>query len=169
MTTELEYPLVDEIRYKRADLTERFTVGWRHAAVGVRRAEAVYADGDVVRLQPHNGFYLECTTAGETSWLTPNDPPLLDGETFQDGSVTWTVRAPGSITFSPITMATWALDAGLTNEADGIDASDDQLTYIDISGGTVGEQYRATVSIVRADGSTDELTFVIEILEPEDV
>jgi len=54
-------------------------------------ASTAYSLGDFVHATTFNGFRYECTTAG-TSGASEPTWPLVEGDTVDDGTVTWTCR-----------------------------------------------------------------------------
>lgn len=153
-------------RYKYAALSRTFEFVWRQQIIEKWRPEYPYALNDVVRPIVGNGFYFLCTTAGESAGIQPSDWPTTALDTLNDGSVVWQCQLPVSIDADDILTSVFTLDAGLTEDSKAIDG---QVTQITISGGVAGESYRVSNTITRESGSQETASFVLEILEPEDV
>jgi hypothetical protein len=84
---------------------------------GERKQSFTYSSGDMASLTtlPY-GWYLECTTPGETSSSQLVIETVAEGETVEDGTVVWTVHKIGSVADIPIA----------TEETNGLMSAEDK-------------------------------------------
>jgi hypothetical protein len=68
-----------------------------------------------------------------------------DPASVEDFGVDWSLRATGGKT---ITLSTWTVPSGITKVSD---AATDSLTYIRLSGGSVGKTYRIRNIVTLSD------------------
>src|SRR5687767_4775396 len=99
---------------KDPDHDTEYAIDARSEVIVELRRDWPYDLGAIAKSKPFNGFYLECTQAGETEFRSPT-LPSTDGATVRDGSVMWTVRHPSSSSLPSISSVSWAVSpAGLT-------------------------------------------------------
>lgn len=80
---------------------------WRDLLVEEWRPGKLYASGALVRPRAANGFFYECSTAGQSAARPPNFPRTASA-TVVDGSVTWTARTPAVASEPTIASCTYA-------------------------------------------------------------
>lgn len=139
-----------EVKDYSLDLADFLAVKWQ--------PDRAYVSANFVRPTIANGFEYEATTGGRSGRREPTWP-IVAAQTVNDGSVVWTARTPGVAGQDTITgVPSWSAEAGLT-----VDSSSNTTSTVTaiLSGGTDGESYLATVTVVTVAGLT--LVFAIQI------
>jgi hypothetical protein len=82
-----------------------------------------------------------------------------DPSSILDYTIDWTAWLPSGDTIS---SSSWTVDSGITNYAD---SNTTTAATIWLSGGTAGVIYKATNTIVTANGRTDQRTLNINVID----
>ena len=162
--------MADKIVYKPAGVAETFSLDWLKILVPVWEPNRRYNLGDLVRAPVFNGWIFEADPIASDTWalsgMTAPEFPFGDAETTVDGAIVWTAKSPAQAGLQTISVSVWGLDAGIVEDTKTISGFE---TFITVSGGVAGEQYRMTNTITRSTGEEEQDSLVLEILNPADV
>jgi hypothetical protein len=139
--------LLDEACKPEADALPVQIDLWDYCAI-TRLPNTAYAQGDVVYLDPPNGFGIEAQNAGVTGEEPPVFVPAL-GKLARDGSITWKLvdvnLAEG---YNPASSEDASVDpeesGGL--EVAGLDLAQGRYLRAQYVGGVAGQRYKVTYS-----------------------
>lgn len=145
---------------KDPDVDATYSIDWSSELVMPAARESDFSQGEFVRPQFGTGFYYEATTAGRTASHYPTRWPRAAGETVQDGSVTWTCRAPSGSTLPSVSSAVWTIPSGIAKDSQ---SEDGFFTHITLSGGTDGESYELTCRMTPSSGAVREQSITVEV------
>ncbi len=134
----------------------------RSVVSGVMRRDRPYVGGSIVKAPRHEGYYYECTTAGETSFYWPALPRTANA-TCVDGSVVWTARSPSSANLPTVSSVAWAVSpSGLTVPTHYVEGG---LIFPTFSGGAAGVSYEVTATITWSTGQVDDVTLTVDVAQ----
>lgn len=161
------FPVVTDCQHLSAKRLRGFD--WSAECAKVRASGEVYEAGECVRPAVATGFELKCTVAGQTADAEPDYRlATAEGETLQDGSVTWTLQKTSEESLrKTITNSAWAVDpSGLTlSGADTLSTGGEEKTSVYTSGGTADETYRVTNTVTFSDGSIGVAAYDVTVEE----
>lgn len=121
-----------------------------------------YAATDIVQPAVPMGFYAQCTTAGESAAREPRWRAEA-GATAVDGSVVWTMLAPGSVALASITASSYTITpAGITQSNDSISGTRTSVK-LNASAASLGK-YLITAEIT-AGGEDYSLEADLEVVD----
>ena len=145
---------------KDPDVARTYTIGLRPLFVLEAKRSWGFQLGEFAKPHRFEGFYLECTKAGETSSSYPRSYPRRANETIVDGSLEWTSRHPDDAALPDIQSLVWSLPAALTLDSQS-EAGD--LATVTISGGLNGLDYEVTARVTPTAGDTEDVTFTVPV------
>lgn len=93
--------------------------------------------------------------------------PLNEVDAKDPGeSITYTMDWTAALNDgATISTSTWTVPAGITKVTDGIVTPGSVKTSVQLSGGTAGQVFGVTNTIVTSDGETRERTGFVQVLE----
>lgn len=119
---------------RRSD-PEWFEFAWEARVVQRWRAGELIQAGAFRRPSVPNGYYYECTGAGQTAGREPAWPRTASA-TVTDGSVEWTARAVATATVPTVASCTYSIEpAGITEASDEIIAAE-QVSRVRLDAGS---------------------------------
>lgn len=148
---------------KDPDTDSLYEIDVRKIVTEVIRRDWPYAVDDLVKPHFGIGFYMLCTTAGETRHHLPDRYPRAEDLTMQDGSVVWTVKDPSDSGLPAITDAEWTIsDAALTVDSQTFTGGILRPVF---AGGVDGETYSLTARITWDNGRVEDVSFTLPVGE----
>lgn len=140
-----------------------YAIDPRRLAYPMMMRDWPYEEGAVVRAPQHTGWYYECTTPGETGHHYPR-LPRADGETVQDGSVTWTAKHPQNALVPIVISVEWIITpAGeLTVQSHRIENG---ILYPTLVGGVDGREYEVTARVTWSTPQQEDITVTIPVAQ----
>ena len=100
-------------------------------------------------------FYRDVNNANK--WTIDKDPDAV-----LDYSIDWTNWLE---TADALSTSAWVAETGLTVDASPAPSILGGVTTVWLSGGSAGQKYEVTNSIVTTGGRADDRTFVVNVLE----
>ncbi len=149
---------------KKADV-EWHTFEWKTTHVQPWQPGLIVNTGDLVRPTVANGFFFECTTAGELGGREPAWNAIA-AATTNDGSATFTARTPAAASEPTILTCTYAMTpTGLVEDSTAID--NDRLESrirIDATGATA-QTYTITATMTDSSGEDHIRSATLTVIE----
>ncbi len=150
-----------ELPAKDPDIDTLYDLDIRKFVTEVIRRDHPYAVNDLTKPHFGIGFYLLCTTAGETAEHHPDRYPRAAELTLQDGSVVWTLKHPSASNLPAITSAVWTFsDPALTLDSQTFEGGLLRPVFV---GGADGVTYEATARVTWNNTQVEDVTFLIPV------
>jgi hypothetical protein len=146
---------------RRSD-PEFFEFDWTDLLIRARVPGRVYAQNEVIRPPLPVGFFAICTTAGMAAHREPIWP-REDDLTVQDGSVVWTMRAPGGVGLPSISSVDYTITPDGIVESDETTVDLRTRVKLDATAADLGT-YEILAEIVSA-GEDYSMRTTLEVIE----
>lgn len=148
---------------KRAAAVKAFTIPLESRLRVFWVAGQSHNAGETVRPTIANGFAFQASAAGQSGSSEPFNGPCTLGQTFVDGSITWTAILPGGNALDPIALVAWSAlnnDGKLTIPTQ---ANTTEEATADFAGGTQGQIYSIQALVTTSTGLIYDVQFNLQI------
>lgn len=125
-----------------------------------------FSQGDVIAPSVPMGYYAECTSVIGMCGRKEPGWPEEDAATVVDGSITWTMRAPGTVTLPVVASCTYTITpSGISQDDTAVDVEEGvSKVRLDASAADLGT-YKIVANMTDSQGEEHTQVQYVTVVE----